>query len=51
MNFKFQDKFIAITGAGNGIGRAASIKLSNEGANIIAIDKDKKSIINCYWFS
>lgn len=44
MNFKFQDKFIAITGAGNGIGRAASIKLSNEGANIIAIDKDKKSL-------
>ena len=41
MKYKFKKKIIAITGAANGIGRAASILLANEGATIIAIDKDK----------
>ena len=40
MKYTFK-KVIAITGAANGIGRAASILLANEGATIIAIDKDK----------
>jgi len=44
MRFNLKNKYIAITGAGNGIGRAASIMLANEGAIIIGIDKDKKSM-------
>ena len=44
MQFNLKNKYIAITGAGNGIGRAASIMLANEGAIIIGIDKDKKSM-------
>ena len=44
MNYSFKDKIIAITGSANGIGRAASILLANEGAKIIAIDKDKKGL-------
>ena len=46
MNFNLQNKIIAITGAGNGIGRAASIMLAKEGAIIIGIDKEKQSEIN-----
>ena len=41
MKYSFKKKVIAITGAANGIGRAASILLAKEGATIIAIDKDK----------
>ncbi len=41
MKYTFKNKIIAITGAANGIGRAASILLAKEGATIIAIDKDK----------
>ena len=41
MKYSFNKKIIAITGAANGIGRAASILLAKEGATIIAIDKDK----------
>jgi len=41
MKYSFNKKNIAITGAANGIGRAASILLAKEGATIIAIDKDK----------
>ena len=44
MKYSFKNKIIAITGAANGIGRAASILLQNEGAQIIAIDKDIKSL-------
>ena len=44
MKYTFKNKVIAITGAANGIGRAASILLANEGATIIAIDKDKISL-------
>ena len=44
MKFNLKNKNIAITGAGNGIGRAAAIMLANEGATIIGIDKEKKSI-------
>ena len=44
MKYSFKDKIIVITGAANGIGRAASILLANEGAQIIAIDKDKKGL-------
>jgi NAD(P)-dependent dehydrogenase (short-subunit alcohol dehydrogenase family) len=44
MKYSFKKKKIAITGAANGIGRAASIHLATEGATIIAIDKDKKSL-------
>ena len=41
MRFNLKNKYIAVTGSGNGIGRAASILLAKEGETIIAIDKDK----------
>ena len=44
MKYSLNKKIIAITGAANGIGRAAAILLATEGAKIIAIDKDKKSL-------
>jgi len=44
MKYSLNKKTIAITGAANGIGRAATILLATEGAKIIAIDKDKKSL-------
>lgn len=44
MKFSFDKKVIAITGAANGIGRAASILLAKEGATIISIDNDLKSL-------
>ena len=44
MEFNLKNKHIAVTGSGNGIGRAASIMLAKEGAIIIGIDKEKKSL-------
>ncbi|MFL2544008.1 MAG: SDR family oxidoreductase [Alphaproteobacteria bacterium] len=44
MKYSFKKKIIAVTGAANGIGRAAAILLAKEGATIIAIDKEKKSL-------
>ena len=44
MKYSFNKKIIAITGAANGIGRAAAILLAREDATIIAIDKDKKGL-------
>ena len=46
MKYSFKKKIIAVTGAANGIGRAAAILLAKEGATIIAIDKEKKSLDN-----
>ena len=34
----FQNKTILITGAGNGIGRAAAIVFAREGANVVCTD-------------
>ena len=42
MKFSFDKKVIAITGAANGIGRAASILLAKEGATIISIDNSAR---------
>ena len=44
MRFNLKNKYIAVTGSGNGIGRAASIMLAKEGAIVIGIDKDKNSL-------
>ena len=44
MEFNLKIKHIAVTGSGNGIGRAASIMLAKEGATILGIDKEKKSL-------
>ena len=45
MDFNFKNNYYAVTGAGNGIGRAVSILLVKNGAKVIGIDKDKKFII------
>ena len=44
MRFNLKNKYIAVTGSGNGIGRADSIMLAKEGAIVIGIDKDKNSL-------
>ena len=44
MDFSFKNKYIAVTGAGNGIGRAVSILLAEQNATVIGIDKNKSSL-------
>jgi NAD(P)-dependent dehydrogenase (short-subunit alcohol dehydrogenase family) len=44
MSTSFQDKVILITGAGSGIGRATSIKLSNIGATLALTDINPDSL-------
>ena len=36
----FKGKVAVITGAGNGIGRAAAIAFAGRGAKVLAVDKD-----------
>lgn len=38
-----QNKVAVVTGGGSGIGRASSLKLSNEGAKVVVVDLDKVS--------
>lgn len=38
------DKCILVTGAGSGIGQSASLRLANEGADIIAVDLSEDSL-------
>lgn len=40
----FKGKVALITGAGGGLGRAAAIKLAAAGAQIVAVDRDEKSL-------
>tara|TARA_Y100001958_G_C21192629_1_gene520508 strand:- start:689 stop:1435 length:747 start_codon:yes stop_codon:yes gene_type:complete len=44
MNFNLKNNIFAVTGAGNGIGRAVSILLIKNGAKVIGIDKNKNSL-------
>ena len=40
------NKTLVITGAGNGIGRAWALKFHQEGANVVAADIDKESLVS-----
>lgn len=40
MNHRFSGKTVLVTGAGSGIGRAAAVAFSAEGANVVACDVD-----------
>ncbi|MGH9616624.1 MAG: SDR family NAD(P)-dependent oxidoreductase [Acidobacteriaceae bacterium] len=42
--FGFKGKFALITGAGGGFGSATAMKLATAGAQIIAVDRDEKSL-------
>ena len=44
MNERLKDKNIIVTAAGQGIGRATAIAFYNEGANVIAIDINDKTL-------
>ncbi len=44
MDFDLKNKCIAVTGAGNGIGRAVTLLLAEQDAIVIGIDKDKSSL-------
>ena len=46
MDFSFKNKYIAVTGAGNGIGRAVSILLAEQNATVIGIDKNLNIIMD-----
>ncbi|MCH1512682.1 MAG: SDR family oxidoreductase [Acidimicrobiales bacterium] len=41
---RFLNKVAIVTGAGGGIGRAASVRLASEGAAVVAVDIDEESI-------
>ena len=47
MQFNLKNRCIAITGSGNGIGRAVSIMLVRQGAIVIGIDKDSNVLVMC----
>jgi len=40
---RFEDKTILVTGAGSGIGRATVLRFAQEGAKILAVDRDLSS--------
>lgn len=39
-----RDKVVIVTGASSGIGRAAAIKLANEGASVVAVGRNEKEL-------
>ncbi|NND05568.1 MAG: glucose 1-dehydrogenase [Saprospiraceae bacterium] len=41
---RLRDKIAVITGAGNGIGEASSLLFAKEGAKVLAVDRDEKSV-------
>jgi 3alpha(or 20beta)-hydroxysteroid dehydrogenase len=41
---RFTDKVVIVTGAGGGIGRAASLRFASEGASIVTVDMDADTI-------
>jgi len=45
MNFQVEDKYFIVGGAGSGFGRAISIALAEEGANILAISRTEDKLI------
>ena len=46
MNQRLKNKNIIVTAAGQGIGKATAIAFCNEGANVIATDLNKKTLID-----
>lgn len=44
MSARFQEKIIMVTGAASGLGRAIARQLGEEGANVIALDRDEDGL-------
>jgi NAD(P)-dependent dehydrogenase (short-subunit alcohol dehydrogenase family) len=42
---KFQNSIVAVTGAGQGIGRAIALAYSSEGATLLLIDKNERALL------
>lgn len=40
---RFQDRTAVVTGGGNGIGRASALRLAEEGATVVILDRDGKA--------
>lgn len=47
MKPRFQDKVVAITGAAQGIGRAAALRFASEGARVVAVDLNGSDLPGC----
>lgn len=41
---RLTDKVVVITGAGNGMGKAMALRFGQEGAKVLASDRDEKGI-------
>ncbi len=44
MDLQLKDKFFIVGGAGDGFGKAITIALANEGANILAVSRTRKKL-------
>jgi 3alpha(or 20beta)-hydroxysteroid dehydrogenase len=47
MKPRFQDKVVVITGAAQGIGRAAALRFASEGARVVAVDLKGSDLAGC----
>ena len=50
MNFQVKNNYFIVGGAGSGFGRAITVALAEEGANILAISRTEEKLISLMKF-